>query len=249
MHVELRGDDDIDAKRSRSSVGKTREVPREQRARAFGWDPISGSHQGQQPNRLHPKAEYMAAPERFAEMSDSPCTAGAVHTWHSPTSAAVLVMAAAGGLSAEGPGFIFLCVRDLGRGDICRSRSRPCVPVLGVFADELVAIGRAFDVEPFRIDAEHRQQRIGDLVAFDDVACAARSTDILAGEFGRHALVDRKGISAVTAVAMSFADDFGLPAIAPADAGRRSTCPLTSELSLQHTALFRSSGLPAPLRS
>ena len=24
----------------------------------------------------------MAAPERFAEMSDSSCTAGAVHTWH-----------------------------------------------------------------------------------------------------------------------------------------------------------------------
>jgi hypothetical protein len=24
----------------------------------------------------------MAAPERFAEMADSPCNAGAVHTWH-----------------------------------------------------------------------------------------------------------------------------------------------------------------------
>jgi hypothetical protein len=24
----------------------------------------------------------MAAPERFAETSDSSCTAGAVHTWH-----------------------------------------------------------------------------------------------------------------------------------------------------------------------
>jgi hypothetical protein len=57
-------------------------VPREERARAFGWDPFSGSHQGQQPKRLHSKAEYMAAPERFAELSDSPCNAGAVHTWH-----------------------------------------------------------------------------------------------------------------------------------------------------------------------
>ena len=28
------------------------------------------------------QAEYMAAPERFAETSDSSCTAGAVHTWH-----------------------------------------------------------------------------------------------------------------------------------------------------------------------
>ena len=43
---------------------------------------ISGSHQGQRPKRLHSKAGYMAAPERFAETSDSSCTAGAVHTWH-----------------------------------------------------------------------------------------------------------------------------------------------------------------------
>ena len=65
-----RGDDDVDAKRSRPSIGRTRDVPREQRARAFGWDPISGSHQGQRPQRPHSKAVYMAAPERFAEMSD-----------------------------------------------------------------------------------------------------------------------------------------------------------------------------------
>jgi hypothetical protein len=43
------GDDDVDAKRSRPSIGKTREVPREERARAFGRDPISESHQGQRP--------------------------------------------------------------------------------------------------------------------------------------------------------------------------------------------------------
>jgi hypothetical protein len=52
---------------SKPSIGKTREGPREERARAFDWDPISGLHQGQQPERLHSKAEYMAAPERFAE--------------------------------------------------------------------------------------------------------------------------------------------------------------------------------------
>jgi hypothetical protein len=45
-------------------------VPREERTRAFVWDPISGLHQGQQPQRLHSKAEYMAAPEPFAEMPD-----------------------------------------------------------------------------------------------------------------------------------------------------------------------------------
>src|SRR5688500_10729958 len=50
--------------------GKPANVPREERARAFGWDPISGSHQGQRPQRPRSKAVYMAAPERFAEMSD-----------------------------------------------------------------------------------------------------------------------------------------------------------------------------------
>src|ERR1700738_1215625 len=38
----------------------------------FWLGPLSGSHQGQQPKRLHSKAGYMAAPERFAETSDSP---------------------------------------------------------------------------------------------------------------------------------------------------------------------------------
>src|SRR5262245_34478521 len=38
----------------------------------FCLGPISGSHQGQQPERLHSKAGYMAAPERFAETSDFP---------------------------------------------------------------------------------------------------------------------------------------------------------------------------------
>src|SRR5262245_30864397 len=38
----------------------------------FCLGPISGSHQGPQPERLHSEAGYMAAPERFAEPSDSP---------------------------------------------------------------------------------------------------------------------------------------------------------------------------------
>src|ERR1700704_1212986 len=37
----------------------------------FWLGPISGSHQGPQPERLHSEAEYMAAPERFAKTSDS----------------------------------------------------------------------------------------------------------------------------------------------------------------------------------
>lgn len=49
-----------------------RHVPCETRTRAFGWDPIRGLHQGQQPQRLHRKAEYMAAPDPLVEMPDFP---------------------------------------------------------------------------------------------------------------------------------------------------------------------------------
>src|SRR5262245_36237853 len=38
----------------------------------FCLGPISGSHQGPQPQRLHLEAGYMAAPERFAQPPDSP---------------------------------------------------------------------------------------------------------------------------------------------------------------------------------
>src|SRR5262245_10373233 len=38
----------------------------------FWLGPISGSHQGPQPERLHSEAEYMAAPERFAQTSNFP---------------------------------------------------------------------------------------------------------------------------------------------------------------------------------
>src|SRR5262249_42311449 len=34
------------------------------------------------PSSQRKQAGYMAAPERFADTSDSSCTAGAVHTWH-----------------------------------------------------------------------------------------------------------------------------------------------------------------------
>ena len=37
----------------------------------FCLGPISGSHQGQRPQRLHSKAGYMAAPVSFRERSDS----------------------------------------------------------------------------------------------------------------------------------------------------------------------------------
>src|ERR1700724_1966631 len=40
----------------------------------FWLGPISGSHQGQRPERPHSKAGYMAAPERFAKLK--------IRLWH-----------------------------------------------------------------------------------------------------------------------------------------------------------------------
>jgi hypothetical protein len=82
--TNCRGDDDVDAKRSRPLIGKPMMGhARKERVLLFGTD--QGSHQGQQPKRLHPMEEILQAktgrwpaPERFAEKSDSSCTAGAV---------------------------------------------------------------------------------------------------------------------------------------------------------------------------
>jgi hypothetical protein len=52
---------------------------KKERAVLFGTDQRITS--GPAARRLHSKAGYMAAPERFADLSDSSCTAGAVHTW------------------------------------------------------------------------------------------------------------------------------------------------------------------------
>ena len=52
---------------------------RKERVLLFGTDQRITS--GPAAKRPHSKAEYMTAPERFADMSDSSCTAGAVHTW------------------------------------------------------------------------------------------------------------------------------------------------------------------------
>src|SRR5436189_6472279 len=50
-------------RRSENPLGATRG-----KSACFWLGPISGSHQGQQPQRLHSKAGYMAAPERFAKV-------------------------------------------------------------------------------------------------------------------------------------------------------------------------------------
>ena len=42
----------------------------------------SADYISQRPERLHKKAVYMAAPNPFAEMPNSSCNAGVVHTWH-----------------------------------------------------------------------------------------------------------------------------------------------------------------------
>jgi hypothetical protein len=77
---DCKGDEDIDAKRSRPSIGKPgMGHAKKERAVLFGTDQRITS--GPAARRLHSKAGYMAAPERFADLSDSSCTAGAVHTW------------------------------------------------------------------------------------------------------------------------------------------------------------------------
>src|SRR6266403_1979879 len=85
--MNCRGDEDIDAKRSRPSIGKpVMGHARKERVVLFGTDQRITS--GPAAKRPHSKAEYMTAPERFAD-SQIPlaprapsihCTAGAVHT-------------------------------------------------------------------------------------------------------------------------------------------------------------------------
>jgi hypothetical protein len=65
-----RGDEDVDAKRSRPSIGKpAMGHASKERVLLIGTDQRITS--GPAAKRLHSKAGYMAAPERFAERSDS----------------------------------------------------------------------------------------------------------------------------------------------------------------------------------
>src|ERR1700692_3149194 len=90
--MNCRGDDDIDAKRSRPSIGKPAlGHARKERVLLIGTDqritsgPAATAAASRSEAILQRKqAGYMAAPERFAEKSDSSCTAGAVHTWPKP---------------------------------------------------------------------------------------------------------------------------------------------------------------------
>ena len=64
--TNCRGDDDIDAKRSRPSIGKPENGSREkERVSLFGTDQRITS--GPAVKRPHSKAGYMTAPERFAD--------------------------------------------------------------------------------------------------------------------------------------------------------------------------------------
>src|SRR6516164_701622 len=63
---QLKGDEDIDAKRSRPSIGKpAMGHAKKERVLLFGTDQRITS--GPAAKRLRSKAEYMAAPECFAE--------------------------------------------------------------------------------------------------------------------------------------------------------------------------------------
>src|SRR5713226_9311492 len=64
--MNCRGDEDIDAKRSRPSIGKpVMGHAKKERVLLFGTDQRITS--GPAAKRPHSKAEYMTAPERFAD--------------------------------------------------------------------------------------------------------------------------------------------------------------------------------------
>src|SRR5438094_4735517 len=64
--MNCRGDEDIDAKRSRPSIGKpVMGHAKKERVSLFGTDQRITS--GPAARRPHSKAEYMTAPERFAD--------------------------------------------------------------------------------------------------------------------------------------------------------------------------------------
>src|SRR5262245_17407857 len=64
--TNCRGDEDIDAKRSRPSIGKPVFGSCEERTRESVWDDQRITS-GPVARRPHSKAEYMTAPERFAD--------------------------------------------------------------------------------------------------------------------------------------------------------------------------------------
>jgi hypothetical protein len=64
--TNCKGDEDIDAKRLRPSIGKPVIESCEERTRESVWD-RSADHIRASANRSHSKAEYMTAPERFAD--------------------------------------------------------------------------------------------------------------------------------------------------------------------------------------
>ena len=49
---------------------------------AFDRDLIRGGHYGQRPRVPQLTAEHMAAPTNAADVEESSCQPGAVHTWH-----------------------------------------------------------------------------------------------------------------------------------------------------------------------
>ena len=71
MFMNCKGDQGIDAKRLRPSIGKPAVGhAKKERVLLFGTDQRITS--GPAAERPHSQAGYMAAPERFAQMSDFP---------------------------------------------------------------------------------------------------------------------------------------------------------------------------------
>src|SRR6202162_6456788 len=78
--TNCRGDEDIDAKRSRPSIGKPVLGHCEERARGYAWD-RSADHIRASSQTAAFKGRIHGCTRTLRRKSDSSCTAGAVHTW------------------------------------------------------------------------------------------------------------------------------------------------------------------------
>ena len=78
--TNCRGDEDIDAKRSRPSIGKPVLGHCEERARAFVWD-RSADHIRASSLTAAFKGRIHGCTRTLRYTSDSSCNAGTVHTW------------------------------------------------------------------------------------------------------------------------------------------------------------------------
>ena len=120
------------------------------------------------------QAGYMAAPERFAETSDSSCTAGAVHTWPFSSTSPLTVHRHAAPFST------FTTASANWRNSTCFSDFGAIAIGDGVLHRDLVIPGslEADDVIVVEVSAENR--RVGAIGSVDTVVATTPGNEIVA---------------------------------------------------------------------